>query len=802
MPEQVNALEVRLGGWEWTKTTIDTQVPYFDVISEDIPFTDFDTIPAVSGSVIIFIQSCYEYFSETYYPGASGSGIFAPAMPADGVPIEFGVAYIDHSDNIGPIKDQISEGLVMPYPGSLRGNIFFRPFDHNLHYSFERLAKGIVILFKKDGRYYPVAEIDFSKGFKYIANIPPSISLSTLQGTVDDHYGSNHMPLRAVDAEYHQGLYSLSGAFGLGYGGFQKTAHYPEDFTEGEETTPDFVYIQDGEEITKTFTPTEWTHIQYAKGTTIRNGGNFPFKMLTLPTVAFDDYYGFSIEEASTPYRFKTAAVSGLKAYIGAPSKLTDLNIAETDDLSSSPKTKGSIVNTKPGSIISSPGNNLYDNFKEGREFIFSEKDGDPVVHLEFMGDRLYVFKRNNIFVVNMTEKYEIIEDKIKTGVRHASQVVQTPRGIAFYNDNALWLHDGKKLINLSSKSINFLELFQDIYSATNASSLFENITPYIHFYLTPSLGYDSKADKLILLFQTQDALQTDEYLFLSNESFDMDFEIMPDFYLGGLGQNIYDFVAQLGSIFSYTEEDLIQTASFYQYYNFFQLLGLDLNNDGTYTTEIWSQFPFPIFENNGLVFDFKTETFNQIEQSNLGYGYSKTNFTNIEKDLVYYSYDDGMLYKWSDEPKEHSEITYQSPFLDFGLKNTKKVIKKIYITWKMAESFLDEDSIGNGENDSGPNAQVRVYVDHGRYSSDITPISGGYSYSSKVIDLKATNTNNFFEKGIQMTKHVTELKVNNNDKKCFNISIGIDNWNSTNPTDANFEIQDISIIYAETAIK
>ena len=96
-----------------------------------------------------------------------------------------------------------------------------------------------------------------------------------------------------------------------------------------------------------------------------------------------------------------------------------------------------------------------YDIFPNDESFVVDviPSDGDEIIHLEPFGDRLLVFKRYSLIIVNVSGSLETIESINKgMGVINTRMVCATDTGIAWINTHGLMHYDGETIKNLISE--------------------------------------------------------------------------------------------------------------------------------------------------------------------------------------------------------------------------------------------------------------------------------------------------------------------------------------------------------------
>ena len=82
--------------------------------------------------------------------------------------------------------------------------------------------------------------------------------------------------------------------------------------------------------------------------------------------------------------------------------------------------------------------------------------DGDEVTALESYADRLLVFKKGSMLLVNATKDMEFLEDTFTfKGVWAYSAVTRTDKGIAWVNEYGAYFYDGENVVELTDKKID-----------------------------------------------------------------------------------------------------------------------------------------------------------------------------------------------------------------------------------------------------------------------------------------------------------------------------------------------------------
>ena len=82
--------------------------------------------------------------------------------------------------------------------------------------------------------------------------------------------------------------------------------------------------------------------------------------------------------------------------------------------------------------------------------------DGDSITAMATYADRLLVYKKNTMYLINATKEIEYIEDIFQfKGVWSSSAVCQSDRGILWANENGCFHYDGEKVDDLTNKKLN-----------------------------------------------------------------------------------------------------------------------------------------------------------------------------------------------------------------------------------------------------------------------------------------------------------------------------------------------------------
>jgi len=134
--------------------------------------------------------------------------------------------------------------------------------------------------------------------------------------------------------------------------------------------------------------------------------------------------------------RYKTSAMVGRRMYVG--------NVMTTKE--------SGVTEVKADAMLKSPVNR-FDTFPSLSVVEAAVNDGESIVKLEEFADRILQFKEQTLYIINVSQDIEFLEDVYKfKGVSQPSAVCKTDYGIAWVNKFGCYLYDGKQVINLLEK--------------------------------------------------------------------------------------------------------------------------------------------------------------------------------------------------------------------------------------------------------------------------------------------------------------------------------------------------------------
>ena len=169
--------------------------------------------------------------------------------------------------------------------------------------------------------------------------------------------------------------------------------------------------------------------------------GITPISANTIDT--YKSINGFSSSTKSITAKYKTAVVHGRRTYIG--------NIRQiTKKYYSSSWTSEDF----PDRIIKSEINkfDVFPNKVNAIDVVIN--DGESIVKLEAFADRILQFKQNSMYVINVSENIDFLEDTYRNkGCSFPYHVTKTDFGIAWFNSFGVFFYDGKQVTNLLEKN-------------------------------------------------------------------------------------------------------------------------------------------------------------------------------------------------------------------------------------------------------------------------------------------------------------------------------------------------------------
>ena len=101
-----------------------------------------------------------------------------------------------------------------------------------------------------------------------------------------------------------------------------------------------------------------------------------------------------------------------------------------------------------------------FDKFpRDANKIDVATHDGDDIVVMVDFADRVLQFKKNTLYIINVSDNSEFLESENKhKGVTNPGAVCRTDYGVAWINNFGCYLYDGKQVVNLlESKGTRFI---------------------------------------------------------------------------------------------------------------------------------------------------------------------------------------------------------------------------------------------------------------------------------------------------------------------------------------------------------
>ena len=492
-----------------------------------------------------------------------------------------------------------------------------------------------------------------------------------------------------------------------------------------------------------------------------------------LSPITYESINGYSNDEnIGGDIKYKTAVIANDKCYIG--------NV----------KQNGTFY---PDRIIVSP-KGAYDVFPESNFIEGATSDGDPIVKLEYYGDRLFCFKEDSLQILNLSDEQEYVEETLSNyGVSSPCQVTKTDNGIAFVNRFGIHLHNGTELVNLTKDKINPFNF--------NPTDLDRN-----GFFIDgsqSSIGYDKENNKLILVRSTKRA---DYPCTLAGTPS----SIAVEFISGGqVYEDAGNKIPSIGDIIRFTNtldfsDDDLSLAKHGE-------TGRTISaNDCFIVREnnpVYARVEFLDMDADALIYDLNN---NCLSFRNYAYGNSvdgskitnfiNTNMLNNNNKLLALqdksSNGDGTnidIMEWDDNPviiTDDDTFEYKTRDIDFGDPSVRKKIYKVYVTFKT----------NDGKN-SHSNSNINVYhlTNQDTSQGNWTDL-GDWTLFDNTKSTNYNTANGLYSESDSPDSQVAELIPTSSINNIYSFQLLFRNTNGNVPR--GFEINDISIVYRTKSIK
>jgi len=167
---------------------------------------------------------------------------------------------------------------------------------------------------------------------------------------------------------------------------------------------------------------------------------------------------------------FKTSSIANRRAYIG--------NVAYYDG-------KNKVIK---GDTVLKSDVNKFDTFRKNNFIDVEVNDGDEIIALETLNNQLLQFKKNTLYIVNISRDIEFLEGSYEfRGCEKDYHIVKGEGFVAWFNQSSVFLYDGQRV-----RDINLNEIGQPRLANWRNSYYSDNST----------IGYDADK-KCIFIFNS-----------------------------------------------------------------------------------------------------------------------------------------------------------------------------------------------------------------------------------------------------------------------------------------------------------
>lgn len=187
--------------------------------------------------------------------------------------------------------------------------------------------------------------------------------------------------------------------------------------------------------------------------------------IIKTPAITFSMRTGYSNQSQSTAINYKTAVVANGRCY-AAGVRRWSFNVHNTDhgfndntgEVSAGIWHQPRIEPMQPfedhdGIYVSPVG--MFDIFPEENILNLGSHDGDRTIALTEYADRLFQYKKNKLYIINISEDVEYIESEHQfMGINETYQFIKINNGIAWINEYGCYFYDGNEVVDLTEGKI------------------------------------------------------------------------------------------------------------------------------------------------------------------------------------------------------------------------------------------------------------------------------------------------------------------------------------------------------------
>ena len=273
----------------------------------------------------------------------------------------------------------------------------------------------------------------------------------------------------------------------------------------GDFESPAFIlsWVWDGLTYIETHTGRRYEHGTFSDvdsgsaGTIIQSG---TVEIDKEPTLTYElKNPGQSSLSETTSSKFKVACISNRRTYIGGVDRLkyfTDI-LGQRNKQIQFRQPHYNVTGFNADRMIKSP-TNKFDIFPSDNIVDVALDDGDIITALESISDRIFQFKRDILYIINVSADAEYLEEEHKNhGVLNPNQVVKTEYGIVWINRHGCYKwNEDDGIVNLIENKIRPVKPRDD---ADNLDPL--NPEGWANFVgYNGGIGYNAQQKQIIVI--------------------------------------------------------------------------------------------------------------------------------------------------------------------------------------------------------------------------------------------------------------------------------------------------------------
>lgn len=490
--------------------------------------------------------------------------------------------------------------------------------------------------------------------------------------------------------------------------------------------------------------------------------------------------------------KFKTAVVHGRRTYIG--------NIRQPS---------GSDGKNYPDRMLKSAVNK-FDVFPDTIGSVdVAINDGESIIKLEGYADRILQFKEKTLYIINISENVDFLEDVYTgKGCLYDYHVTKTDYGIAWFNKFGVYFYDGQRVSNLLEKDARRIinEQYWDsfITDAENLGTYSSNTVEFsnTHPANTSTLTFQVGSEQ-VKTIQFLDGAGTNQLDFQGDHIADTYVDNFLDAnFAESLCEHVTGIVNSMSNLSaSNNGATMTVTADTANSSN-----NITIGSSGSHNTTIGTsisgssgdgsandsntanahigyipnrrQILIRNFNGDVLIYDFILRAWIKGIDLALYMGSNpadRSNFTlDGNQDLIYLTGGDGSgdqtpdIYRWDSTPANGNTCKYITKDIDFGHPSVRKKIYKVYITYTSGSAGVLAVKYGlNG--DTTPTESATA----------ITPLA---------------NNNPKWTRAEYRFSSYGDNDINN----CYSFQLQL----GPSSGDAGFELNDITIVYRLKNVK